>query len=373
MQRVLVTGAAQIGKAGVATIVYKWGQYFDPDVLVYDYLMQSGLPEKKYIEAIRAKGSHIYTMKNHNHSMIDVIRWVEGVIRKHQYKIIHINTDTAYIAAAYIYAAKKAGIRSIYVHSHCTQVDDTNEMKRRIKTALHLSCRPYVCRNTDMFLACSQLAGEWMFRKKNVCSGRYKTIYNGVEVEPYLYDEKVRSQYRKELGISDNCYVLVNIGRFSYQKNHEFLIRVFKEYHGQYPNSLLFLVGDGELRKSIENLVSEYGLNNSVRFLGIRNDVPKLLSAMDCMVMPSRFEGLPVTMVEAQMASLPCVVSGNITREAKFTDPVKYVDGWDKDKWKRAINQFKSDNRRLDPDKLEKSAFNIKNASIELQNILLEK
>lgn len=369
MKRVLVTGAANIGKAGVATIVYKWGQQFDSEKVVYDYLMQSGLPEEKYQDAIREKGGIIYTL-NEKRSMLGIIKWVQEIIESNNYKVLHINSDSAYIAAAYIFAAKRAGIEHIYVHSHCTQIDDNNKIKRFIKTTIHKICKPYVIRNTDMFLACSKLAGEWMFGKKNTNSKKYKTIFNGVEVESYLYDANIRNQYRSDLKFEDS-FVIGNIGRFSYQKNQDFLVEVFSRFIKSHPNSKLVFVGGGELESSIKDKVNTLGLNEKVVFLGLRNDVPSLLSAFDVMVMPSRFEGLPVTMVEAQMASLPCVVSANITDEAQFTANIQYVQGWESEKWIDAINRYLDIERKCDRIELLSSAFNIEIATRELMEILL--
>lgn len=371
MKRVLVTGAANIGKAGVATIVYKWGQEFDSKKIAYDYLMQSGLPAKKYQNAIEKKGGKMYTIENGSRSMLTVIKWIEKIIRENQYETIHINTDTAYVAAAYMHSALKAGIKNIYVHSHCTQVDDTNFLKRKIKTFFHYMFRPYVCYNTKMYLACSEYAGIWMFGKRNFEKEKSKIIYNGVEVEKYLFDREVRKQYRSSLNI-EGKFVIGCIGRFSYQKNHDFLITVFDKLLKRRHDSVLMLVGDGELKQDLYNKVKKLGIEDKVLFLGLRNDVPQLLSAMDVLVMTSRFEGLPVTMVEAQMASLPCVVSGNITREAKFTDEVVFINGYNVKKWNDAICKFEKKNRVNNRKQLMTSNFNIQHAAMELQKILLE-
>ena len=185
-------------------------------------------------------------------------------------------------------------------------------------------CKPYICYNSKCYLACSELAGIWMFGKRNVVSDKYYTIYNGVEVEKYLFDFDTRKQYREKLKL-DGKFVIGNIGRFSYQKNHNFLIDVFSKLHKKYSDTVLVLIGTGEYETVIKEKVKTLNLWKSVIFLGHRDDVPQLLSAMDCLVMPSRFEGLPVTMVEAQMADLPCVVSGTITREAEFTSHVTYI------------------------------------------------
>ena len=369
MERVLVTGAANIGKAGVATIVYKWGQQFDSDKVVYDYLMQSGLPEEKYQDAIREKGGIIYTLEEEKRSMLRIIKWVKEIIETHKYKILHINSDSAYIAAAYIFAAKRAGIEHIYVHSHCTQIDDNNKIKRFVKTTIHKICKPYVIKNTDMFLACSKLAGEWMFGKKNINSLKYKTIFNGVEVEQYLFDQNVREKYRNEFGFDYN-YVIGNIGRLSFQKNQSYLIDIFSRYHKHNQNSLLVIVGDGELKEALKEKVKQLKLEHSVVFMGLRNDVPKLLSALDIMVMPSRFEGLPVTMVEAQMSDLPCVVASTITEEADFSNIVKYVEMNDMKCWEEKIDSFITYERTGHKDLRINSSFNIVYAAKELADIL---
>lgn len=371
MKRVLVTGGANIGKAGVATIVYKWGQSFDSDKIVYDYLMQRGLPDQQYVEAIKNKGGIIFTMDGNRKNGFSIIKWVENVVRENNYKTIHINTDTAYIAAAYIYAAKKGGIRHIFVHSHCTQVDDNKKLSRIIKTIIHRVCMPYVCKNTEKYLACSKMAGYWMFGKKNVGSKKYQTIYNGIEVEKYLYNEQIRNEYREKMQLGGK-FVIGNIGRFSYQKNHEFLIKVFSEFLKKNRNAMLVLVGSGELESKLKKQVLKLRISDKVLFLGTRNDVPALLSMFDIFVMPSRFEGLPVTLVEAQMSSLPCVVSGAITKESVFTPIVTYVDGWNIDKWLISIHHTTVQSRNIYKDKLFRSNFNLSKDVIKLQSVLLD-
>lgn len=369
MKRVLVTGASMIGKAGVATIVYKWGQEFESSHIVYDYLMQSGLPDKEYLDKIYQKGGIIYTTEK-KLGIIDKIKWVKKVIKDNHYDIFHINSDSAYVAAGYIMAAKSAGIKNIYVHSHCTQIDDNNKIRRTIKTVLHKLCMPYVIHNTQLFLACSELAGYWMFGKKYVNSEKYKTINNGVEVEKYLLNCNLREKYREELGISKK-FAICNIGRLSYQKNQEHLIEIFSKYSKKDEGAVLIIVGDGELKNELQKKVSDLNLEKKVIFLGLRNDVPQLLSAMDVMVMPSRFEGLPVTLVEAQMADLPCVVSDNITKEANFSGIVKYVNMSDMNSWLSEISKTKKYIRDGHFEQRVNSNFNIKHAANELAEVLL--
>ena len=370
MKRVLVTGGSQIGKAGVASIVYKWGTSFS-DKVVYDYLMQRGLPDQIYIDSIEQAGSKIYTMNDSSPSMICSINWVRDIVKEFGYETIHINTDSAYVAAAYIYASKKGGIKNIYVHSHCTRIDDNNAFIRLIKTTIHYLCRPYVKRNTKAFLSCSTPACRWMFGRSAVQSDKFVLIKNGVEVEKYLYSEDVRKQKRAELGISDQ-YVIGSIGRFSYQKNHSMLIDIFKKYNAINPKTILLLVGEGELETTIKQKVKSFGLENRVMFVGRRRDVNELLSAMDILIMPSRFEGLPVTAVEAQMASLPCILSDRITKETKFTPNVRFASINDVNQWIPMIEALRDANRPYPDELLKESMFNIINASRNLENELAQ-
>lgn len=368
MKRVLVTGASNIGKAGVATIVYKWGQCFDSNRIVYDYLMQSGLPEKEYIDAIRKKGGKIYTRPNKSKNYLKIIVWIKNIINNNDYEILHINADTSYLAAAYILAAKWAGISNIYVHSHCTNVDERDFIRRSIKTIFHYIFRPYVCRNSKCYLACSDLAADWMFGEKNKYKKPSLVIPNGIEVDEYLFDIDQRKFLRKELGLQ-NKFVIGNIGRLSYQKNQNFLIDVFYEFHRINPKSILVIVGDGELKARLKEKVNKAGLNNNVLFLGFRNDIPKLLSAFDCLVMPSRFEGLPVTMVEAQWSSLPCVVSAAISTQAKFSENVIFVKGHNIKHWIDSIESVENVKRTRDLPCIYNSDFNIHNSVKKLENV----
>lgn len=368
MKRVLVTGAANIGKAGVATIVYKWGQNFSGEV-IYDYLMQSGLPDQEYIENIKRKGSRVYTIDVKPTSFLNIIKWITKIVKDNKYEVIHINTDSAYVAAAYIYASKKGGIKKIYVHSHCTRIDDGGMIKRLVKTIAHYVCRPYVQNNSLRYLACSRPACEWMFGKKQIYSDKYLLIENGVEPEKYEYNEEIRKKIRRELNVEDEI-LIGNVGRFSFQKNHKKLIEVFYGYHMHNKESKLLLIGEGELEGDIHDQVKALQIEESVIFLGRKNNVFEYLSAIDVMVMTSRFEGLPVTAVEAQMASLPCVLSSEITDESKFTPYVSFSDFDTVAKYIELIDGALTYTRPYDEERLSESMFNVVNSANKLETIL---
>lgn len=373
MKRVLATGASNIGKAGVATMVYRWGQEFDNNLLVYDYLMQNGLPDSMYLDRIREKGGRFYTKDiNDKQSVLGVIKWVTKILKDGSYSTIHINADSAYLAAGYIIAAKKAGTKNIVVHSHCSKIDENNVIKRFMKIALHKLLRLFVLRESKYYLACSKEAGVWMYGNKGIKSSKYHEIYTSERIEEFEFDEEERNAFRKEFHLGRSI-VLGNIGRFSYQKNHEFLIKIFSEFQKKHNDAFLILVGLGPLKEKIISSVKKMGLTEQVIFLQNRNDIKAIYSAMDVFVMPSYFEGMPATLVEAQMSFLPCVVSEKVTHTVKFTDDVSFLNTWDVSIWIKEIEKYLGRKRETnDKTLLYKSEFNIVNASKKLVGYLMD-
>ena len=150
-------------------------------------------------------------------------------------------------------------------------------------------------------------------------------IPNAVDTARFSYNEEVRRDKRAELGVTDGTTVYGHVGRLHPAKNHMFLLEAFKEALKIRPNSLLVIVGDGELRGEIETKIQELGIVDNVKMLGSRGDVSELLQAMDVFVFPSKWEGLPVTVVEAQAAGLPCFVSETVTRDVAVSHLVRYL------------------------------------------------
>ncbi len=170
----------------------------------------------------------------------------------------------------------------------------------------------------------SKLAGISEFGKKAVDSGKVIVIPNAIDTKKYFYDGDKRNRKRFELGLQD-YFVVGHIGRFHPQKNHKFLLEIFKCIKEKQEKSKLVLVGDGPLRSQIENQIQKLGIEDSVMLLGSRSDVPEILQAMDVLVFPSLYEGLPGVVLEAQAAGLPCIVSDTVTEEVAITNLVKYL------------------------------------------------
>jgi glycosyltransferase involved in cell wall biosynthesis len=173
----------------------------------------------------------------------------------------------------------------------------------------------------DYLFACSSSAAKWMF---GTHSASASIINNAIDVKKFIFNEITRKEKRREFQIGDN-FLIGNVGSFSTPKNHEFLIDIFKDIHDINDKTALILIGNGNLCPTIKKKVANLGISNSVIFTGIRSDVPDILQAIDVFLFPSLYEGLPVTLVEAQAAGLKVIASDTITNEVKLTELVEFI------------------------------------------------
>lgn len=371
MIKILMTGVSNIGKAGVATISYNLGQNLDNEEIEIGYLAQRGLPPKKYIDAIKRKGNKIYAMDSVPKGMAQktkhIINWVYTILKSDGYDAIHINTDTAYLAAVYLWIAKKAGIKYIIVHSHSDMVDENSGTVRKIKILLHRALCPYVRRNADIRLACSAQAGEWLFGKE-----QFTVIPNGIDIDRFQYNEEARSEYRKQMELEDQ-FVIVTVGRIAYPKKPCFTADIFAEIARKVPESTLLFVGDGPLREEVQEHIRSMGMEKKVRFLGNRDDVPQLLSAADVFLLPSLFEGLGIVYIEAQASGMPVFASDQVPKEAFVSRLIHRVPLSDTaGEWAEQIIQHRGDPRVRYVNEIAEHGYDIKGASKALEKEYLK-
>ncbi|SFL16161.1 Glycosyltransferase involved in cell wall bisynthesis [Paenibacillus sp. 1_12] len=245
------------------------------------------------------------------------------------YRVVHshINENSGFV----LRAAKQANIPYRIAHSHLS------DLGIDLKLPFRLYARHIMKDQPSEYFACSEKAGQWLFGGKKSVANEVTVLNNAVNVAEFKYDEEVRKSIRNELGIGDQL-VIGHIGRFNKQKNHKYLIDIFKAVTESCPQALLLMVGDGDLRASIQKKADQLGLSNNVRFLGVRSDISVLMQAMDLFLFPSLFEGLPVVLVEAQAAGLQCVVADTITKESDVTGRVQFVSlNESPDKWAQRI------------------------------------
>lgn len=263
--------------------------------------------------------------------------------------------------------AKILGIKKIIIHSH-NSFEDSESLDKRILNKIGRIAIEKIC---WIKVACSDKASEWMFlNNKNVYIMR-----NGVEIDDYAFNQEIREQIRKQLGIGENTFVIGHVGRFTKQKNHKFIIDIFNEICKTDDDVILLLVGVGELQDNIMDYVKKLGLNNKVVFLGECKNVSNLMQAFDIFLFPSLYEGLPVVGIEAQAAGLRCFFSNTISTETNITGKIVYLSLADgAEVWAQNVLSTKGlITDRNTSAMIREAGYDIKQSVKELQNIITSK
>ncbi|OBZ33314.1 glycosyltransferase family 1 protein [Megasphaera sp. DISK 18] len=271
---------------------------------------------------------------------------LKNILNGEDYAAIHFNMSYANFIPLII--ARWLGVKKIIMHSHSTDIDDRRAGIRAVKILIHKIGRLTMGYIADDYLACSSLAAEWMYPYKLIQSQYYHMAKNAIDVRKYSYNPTIRDKMRQQLGLKPDTFVMGHVGRFTYQKNHEFLIDVFEKVHEKKEDSLLLLIGEGPEEDQIREKVASLGLTSQVLFLGRRNDVPNLFQAMDCFVLPSRFEGLGIVGIEAQASDLPCFFSDVVPREVDVIGKSVFVSLRSISSWVSNILAVDKSNSRYD-------------------------
>lgn len=284
-------------------------------------------------------------------------------LRKKEYDIVHINSGAFFFTFQVVLISKIGGIKKIIVHSHNTPY--ISKYKRLLIKLLN----PMYCKMIDKKLTCSNKAANSLFTKTDDVI----VVKNGIDVERFKFDESVREKYRNDLNLQEKV-VYGNVGRLSKQKNHEFLIDVFYKLQKK-QDAILLLVGDGELENKIKDRVIQLNIQDKVIFLGFREDVDKILNAMDFFILPSLYEGLPVSLIEAQTNGLPVIVSEGVTDEANISGQFYRIYSNDVNTWVKQILDIESinvTNRKNAYKSTIKNGYDIKNTVKQLEDVYKE-
>lgn len=299
----------ELDGGGIERILYDYCSRMILDVQ-FDFVVTSkreGILE----EPLKKLGCRIYHVARMRENFELYLKQLDTIFRNGKYDIVH--SHIGYKSFLALYYAKKYGVTVKIAHSHTCNVPETK--KEKCDRLIFASLTKYMA--TDLF-ACSHSAAKWMWH--NDCY----IMNNAINTTQFAFSKEKRTTIRKAFGIEDK-FVIGNVARFSWEKNHEFLINIFAEIKKLRDNAVLMLVGRGDLEEIITKQVKELGLEKDVLFLGVRNDVPDLLNAIDVFLLPSKHEGVPVTLVEAQANGLPMFVSDTVTKEIKLADNVAYL------------------------------------------------
>ena len=360
-----ITGGMNMG--GIENFIMNIYRNIAKDKVQFDFLIHQ--KEKQIFEdEILSLGGKVFRIPSLGR--VGHFRYLKGLrefFQFHQeYKIVHSHYNT--ISGIILREAKKCGIKVKIAHSH------TSYPKYRLIESIYKNySKSLINKNTDIKYACSQKAGEWLYGK----NANFEVINNGIDPKEYKFNEKIRKNIRNELKIKDNEILIGHVGRFSSEKNHEFIIEIFKELYSKNNKYRLVLVGTGDTENKIKEKVESLNLQEVIIFLGVRKDVKNLLQGFDIFLLPSIFEGLPVTLVEAQGAGLKCFISDTITKEidlecglTEFISLNKSSQEWAEiiDKNREYIRKDTIDSLKSHGYDMTENAKSLENRYIELYN-----
>lgn len=332
-KKILLVGYST-NMGGIERFLTNVCKYIDKERFEIGFLIFKG---KKvcFQDELENIGCKFYKVTNRKKNYIQYLKDLKKVYTENDFDIIHFNIMNFSLFERIILASKYSKAR-IIIHSHSSGINKVYK-----KTKFFDKIGRFFCRNIEYEkIACGQEAGKWLFEKKD-----FLVLNNGMEVEKFKFDESNRKKIRDELSISEDTKVLGHVGALVPVKNHKFLIDVFHEYQKLEINSKLILVGEGFLQDELKEQVKKLQIENKVLFLGRRDDTEKIYSAMDTFILPSLFEGLSISIVEAQINGLKCYTSTNVARESDVTGNVQFLS-LDENAEYWAKNIFENDNSR---------------------------
>lgn len=305
-----------------------------------------------YEEEITKFGCDIFRISNpKNISVFKHFIELYRIIKKGNYNVVHCNTyfDSAYV----MLAAKLANVKVRITHSHTSEGSNPKNFKQLLKwdvSRLLINCF------STKKIACSDLAGTALFKKS-----KFEILENGIEINKFKFNKKIRDELRKKYNVCDDQIVIGHVGRFVNVKNHKFIIEIFKKMILLNPNYRLLLIGDGPEYNNIINLINKYDLNNYIIMTKSVNNAYDFYNMMDILLFPSIYEGLPVTLIEAQVNGLKIIASDTISKSSNIIDNITFLSlNNDVEIW--CNNILKNKKRRNDNYKyFECSCYNINN------------
>lgn len=352
-----------MNRGGAETMVMNYYRNIDRSKVQFDFLVHRD-EQGAYDEEIESLGGKIYHMIPIYPQNFRKYRKMAGEFfdAHPEYRIIHSHmSELGYFA---FQEAEKRGVPVRICHAH--NAPHGWDIKMIMRNYFKKAMMPYL---THLFV-CGRESGLWLFGKEN--ESRFIYLNNAVDAGLFRLQPSVGEQVRQELGLKDN-FIVGHVGRFDEQKNHEFLLDIFMKLEASHPQAVLLLIGDGKLRQRIEEKAEALKVKGKIHFLGTRTDINRLMQCMDVFLFPSLFEGLPLTMVEAQAAGNLCVISEEIPAECIITDNVRRIslrktaEEWAQEVWEEASSYQKQDTYEL----IGERRFDVKKNAQELEEFYI--
>lgn len=361
VQRVLYVHGGILRYGGTESYMMNYYRYFEHQKIQVDFVVH-GFEKGVYDDEVKSLGGNIYNIPLKSKEYLKNISALKRIFNTNKYKIIHSHMDAGNTHVLKI--AKECGIPIRIAHSHNTGF----QIQNKIKLIYNIQQQKKIKKYATNLMACSDLAGKWLYE-----DGNYQVISNAIDVDKFIFNSKIRQEERKKLNIQLDSFVVGVVGRFAEQKNPQFILKIFSEVLKRNKNALLIWIGDGDLKKEIEDKSKALGIYNSILFLGNRADTNKLYQTMDVFLLPSKFEGLPIVGIEAQANGLPLIVSDRITSELDISGLVTFLS-LEKSAayWAKAIIDRSDIKPRINTQKrIENAGYSIKKEALKLQDFYL--
>lgn len=364
--KVLVIGAGSFVYRGVESYLLGIYENIDHEEIAMDFLTPLDCKNENIFRALAANGNQVIELKLELNrkfkKQIDLYMAIKHFLRNHDYDVIYINTGSSLTMATEVAAAYHNNIPYRIVHAHNSGNASIRESFIRFTVAYSLSHYP------SEYLSCSNEATRHVFPKK--CWNKAIFIPNGINIDKYSFNLSDRNTIRKKYNLNLKK-VIGNVGALIEQKNHEFLLRAFKKAYEKDKELYLVIIGEGDCAERINKKIKKLGIEDAVLMLGKTHEVSRWLSAFDIFALPSIFEGLPVSVVEAQASGLVCLLSDRITKEVCVTDRVHYLSIDDENVWSE---QFVSMNMVIDSRTYvdqRLNIFDVKKSAKKIEDIIL--
>ena len=362
----VIHNIASLHFGGAQTFIMNIYNNIDREKVQFDFVV---IPEerKDLYEVIESMGGRIFVCPRYNgKNYFSYCKWWNDFFTEHpEYHVIHGHVRST--AAIYLNIAKKHGLITI-AHSHSTS--NGKGIAAIVRNFLQFPIRNIA----DYLFACSDKAGIWLYGKNAIQKQNYKMIPNGVDLDRFAFNKTIREEMRRKLGINKQTFVVGHIGRFTEPKNHKYLIELFSILKRTNPDCCLLMVGNGELFDDIRRYCEGLNIMDSVIMPGSRADTENFYQAMDVFVFPSLWEGLPVSVVEAQANGLPCLISDEITKDVNLTDLVTYLPLHNKEQWIKELDTstLKTHTKVSESNKIKLQVFDSRKVAAELQLFYIE-
>lgn len=312
MIKILYVNGGTMDRGGVSTFMMNVYEKMHSEKIQIDFLVHT-LSKGVRDEDILNLGGKIFRVPARGRNPLKNYRQIKQIMLNGKYDVVHAHADAG--NSTILSIAKECNI-PIRI-SHCHNTNYTN--KSLLKRFLNDQFKKQIPRYATHLWACSEKAGEWLYGNHS-----FEVIPNAIDVQKFIYSPQLSKDLRKELNL-ENKFVIGHVGRFDYQKNHDFLLKVFAEVINEREDAHLVLIGKGELEEVIKKQANQLGILDKISFLGESSNVNKLINVFDVGVFPSLFEGFGIAVLEMQINGLPLVVSDNFPSEINLTDNIRFL------------------------------------------------